>query len=127
MPPVSALNSVSPLQSSYYALFQFPSLTEPMNLEKPVKYGIIHHLLITRPSTYAHPRRLADCLQIARREPDDLLSQQMICPSSSAWSSPFPMMPKKEQGDRRPGGDYRALNYRTMPDHCLICMTSRPT
>lgn len=45
-----------------------------------------------------------------------MLQLGVIRPSSSAWSSPLHMVPKKTPGDWRPCGDYHAFNWITVPD-----------
>ncbi|KFD66017.1 hypothetical protein M514_21840 [Trichuris suis] len=66
---------------------------------------------------HAKPRRLpAERQRAAKLHFDNLLRQGIVRPSSSCWASPLHMVPKKQPGEWRACGDYRALNQFTTPD-----------
>ena len=69
------------------------------------------------PPTFASPRRLPpDKFQAAKQSFDVLLKTGVIRPSRSPWASPIHMVPKRNPGEWRVTGDYRALNAITKPD-----------
>ena len=96
---------------------EYPSVFQPHLSCHSVKHNITHHIYTDGPPVYAQPRWLSpEKLTAARQEFEHMSKQGIIHPSSSQWSSPLHMVPKKMLGNWHPCGDYWALNHITIPD-----------
>ena len=100
---------------------KYPAVFQPHFNIQPAVHDVTHHIQTSGPPTCAKARLLSpEKLAVAKQEFEHLLEQGIIHASSSQWSSPLHMVPKKSASDWRPCGDYRALKKMTTMDCYLI-------
>lgn len=77
---------------------------------------VVHHIQTTGPPVAERPRRLSPAKLAAAKREFRAMCRAGICrPSRSPWASPIHLEPKGE-GEWRICGDYRRLNFVTIPD-----------
>ncbi|GFW57574.1 transposon Ty3-I Gag-Pol polyprotein [Trichonephila clavipes] len=80
----------------------FPNIVKPPCANQAVKHNVVHYIDTFGPPVCAKPRRMApDRLKIEKMEFQHMLDLGHMRPSSSYYSSPLHMVPKKESNDWR--------------------------
>ena len=120
--PVITIPTTDRLASSLHSdsvylqlLNKYPALTSEKNTAKP-KHNIVHRIPTTGGPVYCKPRRLhPEVTADAKLAYDKLLADGVVSYSTSPWSCPLHMVPKKDH-TWRPVGDYQRLNNLTTRD-----------
>ncbi|GFU09448.1 retrovirus-related Pol polyprotein from transposon opus [Trichonephila clavipes] len=108
--PMPSILTVDANISFKNILSEYTDLSNPSLISKSASHGTVHHIITTGSPVTARPRRLHPKLyDSVKVEFEFLLTQGIIRPSKSPWSSPLHVVPKSDS-TVRPVGDYRQLN-----------------
>ena len=84
---------------------------------KTIIAGVLYPIITRGPPVKTRVRRLSpEQLSFVKKEIGALLDAGVLIPSSSPFASAIHIVPKKQPGQFRMVGDYRALNNITQPD-----------
>lgn len=109
---IDSISTIIPNSKYHELLTRFPNLVKPPPGSTSRTHGVEHHIVTQGQPSASPPRRLSPKkLRAAKAEFAYMMEQGICRPSSSPYSSPLHMVPKKEAGTWRPCGDYK----RSMP------------
>ena len=92
---------------------------------KTITPGVLHPIITSGPPVKTRVRRLSpEQISFVKKEIGALLEVGILTPSSSPFASAIHIVPKKQPGQFRMVGDYRALNNINQPDRYPLPLIS---